>query len=145
MESRRVLLVEDNPQDEKLTLRALRNINVGNDIDVVRDGAEALDYLFQRNAYADRAGQPPPAVILLDIKLPKISGLDVLEALRANEATRNVPAVMLTSSDEDRDVIQSYLKGANSYVRKPVDAGEFSRAVAQLGMYWLILNEPPNR
>ena len=145
MDSRKVLLVEDNPQDEKLTLRALRNIHVANDIDVVRDGAEALDYLLQRGAHADKAGQPLPAVVLLDIKLPKMDGIEVLAAIRADEALRTVPVVMLTSSDEDRDVIRSYMHGANSYVRKPVDAGEFSRAVAQLGLYWLILNEPPVR
>lgn len=145
MDSRKVLLVEDNPQDEKLTLRALRNIHVANDIDVVRDGAEALDYLLQRGDHADKAGQPPPAVVLLDIKLPKMDGIEVLSAIRADEALRTVPVVMLTSSDEDRDVIRSYMHGANSYVRKPVDAAEFSRAVAQLGLYWLILNEPPVR
>jgi CheY-like chemotaxis protein len=145
MDSRKVLLVEDNPQDEKLTLRALRNVHVANDIDVVRDGAEALDYLLQRGDHADKAGQPPPAVVLLDIKLPKMDGIEVLSAIRADEALRTVPVVMLTSSDEDRDVIRSYMHGANSYVRKPVDAAEFSRAVAQLGLYWLILNEPPVR
>lgn len=145
MDSRKVLLVEDNPQDEKLTLRALRSIHVANEVDVVRDGAEALDYLLQRGEHADKAGQQPPAVVLLDIKLPKMDGIEVLTAIRADQALRTLPVVMLTSSDEDRDVIRSYMHGANSYVRKPVDASEFSRAVAQLGLYWLILNEPPVR
>lgn len=140
---RKILLVEDNPQDEKLTLRALRRINIANSIDVVRDGAEALDYLFRRKAYTGLAGQPMPAVVLLDIKLPKMSGLEVLAALRQHEPTRNLPVVMLTSSNEDSDVLHSYRSGANSYVRKPVEAGEFTEAVARVGLYWMVLNEPP--
>ena len=144
MEQRKVLLVEDNPQDEKLTLRALRKLNLANEIDVVRDGAEALDYLWRRNAFAELRDEPLPAVVLLDIKLPKLSGIDVLGELRAHDATRILPVVMLTSSDEDRDMIASYRNGANSYVRKPVDAGEFAAAVGQLGVYWLALNELPN-
>lgn len=143
MDRRKVLLVEDNPQDEKLTLRALRQLNLGNGIDVVRDGDEALAYLLRRGAFALLASDPLPAVVLLDLKLPKLGGLDVLAALRAEEATRALPVVILTSSDDEHDVLQSYLGGANSYVRKPVDPGEFARAVAQLGLYWLILNEVP--
>ncbi len=140
---RKILLVEDNPQDEKLTLRALRRINIANGVDVVRDGAEALDYLLRRKAFSGLAGQPMPAVVLLDIKLPKMSGLEVLAALRQQEQTRNLPVVMLTSSNEDSDVLQSYRSGANSFVRKPVEAGEFTEAVARLGLYWMVLNEPP--
>jgi CheY-like chemotaxis protein len=143
MDRRKVLLVEDNPQDEKLTLRALRKLRLANEIVVVRDGAEALDFLFSRGPYADPAGQVLPAVVLLDINLPKLSGIDVLAQLRAQPATRTLPVVMLTSSDEERDIIDSYRHGANSYVRKPVDAGEFAKAVAELGLYWLALNEPP--
>lgn len=143
MKGRRILLVEDNPQDERLTLRALRRISIANAIDVVRDGAEALDYLLRRGAYAELADEPLPAVVLLDIMLPKMSGLEVLAALREHARTRNLPVVVLTSSDEDSDVLQSYRSGANSYVRKPVDAGEFTEAVARLGLYWLLLNQPP--
>jgi two-component system, response regulator len=141
-ESRTVLLVEDNPNDEVLTLRALAKGNMANSIDVVRDGVEALDYLFARGAYTDRAGKDLPAVVMLDLKLPKLSGLEVLQALRANESTRRLPVVVLTSSDEQRDVIASYEFGANSYVRKPVSFEEFSAAVSQLGFYWLMLNAP---
>lgn len=140
---RKILLVEDNPQDEKLTLRALQKLQVVNEVDVVRDGAEALDYLWCRGAYADRAGKALPAVVLLDIKLPKLSGLDVLMQLRSEETTRTLPVVMLTSSDEEQDIVDSYRNGANSYVRKPVNAGEFADAVARLGLYWLALNEIP--
>lgn len=143
MNARRVLLVEDNPQDEKLTLRALQNLNIGNQIDVARDGAEALDYLFRRGVYARIANQPLPGVVLLDIKLPRLSGIEVLEQLRADASTRAMPVIMLTSSDEGRDIDESYRKGANSYVRKPVDAGEFAQAVSQIGRYWLRLNELP--
>lgn len=143
MDRRRVLLVEDNPQDERLTLRALRKLQLANEIDVVRDGAEALDYLYGTGAHAERAGQPLPAVVLLDIKLPKLSGIEVLARLRAESSTQTLPVVMLTSSDEDRDIVDSYRNGANSYVRKPVDAGEFVKTVAQLGLYWLALNELP--
>lgn len=145
MRSRRLLLVEDDPQDEKLTLRALRSINVGNAVDVVHDGAAALDYLFCENTYASRSPCEAPAIVLLDIKLPKLSGLEVLERLRAAPHTRTQPVVILTSSDEERDLIASYELGVNSYVRKPLDAREFTQAVAQLGLYWLVLNELPGK
>ena len=136
-----ILLVEDNPDDELLTRRALKNANVTNEIVVARDGAEALDYIFGTGACAER-GPLRPAVVLLDIKLPKVNGLEVLERIRSNERTRLLPVVMLTSSNEERDVIRSYELGVNSYVRKPVEFGAFSEAVIQLGLYWLLLNEP---
>jgi len=136
-----ILLVEDNPRDEELTLRALRNSNVLNPMVVARDGAEALDYLFARGAYADRSATALPQLVLLDLKLPKVDGLEVLEALRADERTRLLPVVILTSSVEEQDLIRGYSLGANSYVRKPVDFVQFIEAVRQLGLYWLILNE----
>ncbi len=138
-----LLLVEDNPQDEKLTLRAFKKHNIVNKIDVVRDGAEALDYLFAAGVYEGRSGSANPAVILLDLKLPKIDGLEVLKRLRADGRTKNIPVVILTSSDEEKDRIESYELGANSYVRKPVKFEEFIEAVRILGLYWLLLNEPP--
>ncbi len=137
-----ILLVEDNPDDEALTLRALKNANVTNKIVVARDGAEALDYIFGTGACAER-GPLTPAIILLDIKLPKLDGLQVLERIRGDERTRLLPVVMLTSSDEERDVVRSYELGVNSYVRKPVEFDAFSEAVKRLGLYWLLLNEPP--
>ena len=136
-----ILLVEDNPRDEELTLRALKKSNVLNPVVVVRDGVEALDYLFARGAHASRDRDAMPQVILLDLKLPKIDGLEVLRAVRANEFTRLLPIVVLTSSVEEQDLIRSYSLGANSYVRKPVDFVQFIEAVRQLGLYWLILNE----
>jgi two-component system, response regulator len=136
-----VLLVEDNPDDEELTLVALKENNIGNPVVVVRDGAEALDYLFGDDR-ADRSS-PLPVVVLLDLKLPKVSGLEVLRRLRADEKTKCIPVVVLTSSKEEQDRVQSYSLGANSYVRKPVDFGQFVEAVKQLGLYWLVLNEPP--
>ena len=143
MSTRVLLLVEDNPNDEELTLRAFRKVNVANPIAVVRDGAEALDWLFASGAHAGRNPLDTPAVILLDLKLPKLSGLEVLKRLRADERTRLVPVVVLTTSNEDRDVIESYALGANSYIRKPVNFNDFTQAVAQLGVYWLALNQPP--
>lgn len=137
MNEKVILLVEDNPDDEALTLRALKINNIRNEIVVARDGAEALDYIF---ANADR----PPAVILLDLKLPKVDGLDVLRRIRANERTRLFPIVILTSSKEDQDVARGYSLGCNSYVRKPVDFDEFVTAASQLGVYWLLLNEHPS-
>lgn len=131
-----ILLVEDNPDDEKLTLRALKKNNVANPVTVARDGQEAIDYLFD-------AGKPLPAVILLDLKLPKVGGLEVLRRVRADERTRRVPVVILTSSKEDSDLTAGYNLGCNSYVRKPVEFDKFVEAVGHLGMYWLILNEPP--
>ena len=137
-----ILLVEDNPDDELLTLRTLKNANVSNNIVVVHDGAEALDYLFGKGVYKGR-GVAQPAVILLDIKLPKVDGLEVLQRIRSGDRTRLLPVVMLTSSDEQSDLVRSYELGVNSYVRKPVGFEELSQAVAQLGLYWLLINEPP--
>lgn len=139
-----ILLVEDDADDEALTVRALTQYRVTNDIVVVRDGAEALDYLFCTGTYAGR--QPAtPAVVLLDLKLPRIDGLEVLRRVRADERTKYLPVVILTSSDEEQDIVRSYSLGANSYVRKPVDFGRFSDAVRQLGLYWLLLNAVPRR
>lgn len=138
-----ILLVEDNPDDEKLTLRAFKRNNILNSVAVTRDGVEALDYLFARGAYAERAGKPLPAIILLDLKLPKLDGMGVLKAIRGDERTRLIPVVVLTSSKEDQDLVQSYSLGANSYVRKPVDFGEFLEAVRVLGIFWLMMNQPP--
>ena len=143
MNDRVILLVEDEEDDVALTLRALKKGNIANEVMVVRDGAEALDWLFTAGAYAGRDPDDAPAVVLLDLKLPKVDGLEVLRRVRADERTRLLPVVVLTSSKEERDVIGSYSLGCNSYVRKPVDFLEFSDAVRQLGLYWLILNEPP--
>ena len=139
-DDRIILLVEDNPRDEELTLRALRKSNVLNPVVIAHDGVEALDYLFARGAYADRDPAAMPQVVLLDLKLPKVDGLEVLRAMREAPATRLLPVVVLTSSVEEQDLIRSYALGANSYVRKPVDFVEFIEAVRQLGLYWLILN-----
>jgi two-component system response regulator len=138
-----ILLVEDNPDDVELTLRALEQYNVTNQISVVRDGAEALDYLFATGAYADRDTSAMPAVVLLDLKLPKVDGLEVLQRMRADERTKLVPVVILTSSKEEQDMVNGYKFGANSYVRKPVDFTQFIEAARQLGLYWLVINEPP--
>ena len=136
-----VLLVEDNPRDEELTLRAFKKGNIMNSVVVARDGVEALDYLFARGAHAGRDQAAMPQVVLLDLKLPKLDGLEVLKALRANEFTKLLPVVVLTSSVEEQDLIRSYSLGANSYMRKPVDFVQFIEAVRQLGLYWLVLNE----
>jgi len=142
MASSPILLVEDNPDDEALTLRAFRKNNITNDVVVARDGAEALDYLFATGAYAKR--EPvPPQIVILDLKLPKIDGLEVLRRMRAAPQTKLLPVVILTSSNEERDRLDGYGLGANSYVRKPVDFAEFVDAVRQLGLYWLLLNERP--
>ncbi len=143
MSNRTILLVEDNPDDEALTVRALRHHNLANQITVVRDGAEALEFLFSEGAYAKRDLERLPAVVLLDLMLPKIGGLEVLQRLRSDDRTKFLPVVVLTSSDEERDVIDSYKFGANSYVRKPVEFDDFSAAVLQLGLYWILHNEPP--
>jgi len=143
MSTKVVLLVEDNPSDEALTLRALKKNGIANSVDVARDGAEALDYLFRTGIHADRSGADLPTVVLLDLNLPKIGGLEVLKRIRADERTKLLPVVILTSSDEERDFLEGYESGANSYVRKPVEFGEFAQAVHQLGLYWLILNETP--
>ena len=138
-----ILLVEDNPDDVALTLRALEKHNIKNKVTVARDGAEALDYLFATGAYSDRDTSVMPAVIILDLKLPKVDGLTVLERMRADERTKLVPVVILTSSKEEQDMIKGYKLGANSYVRKPVDFAQFIEAARQLGLYWLVINEPP--
>ena len=144
-EKRTILLVEDNPDDVELTLRALKQYNVRNEIAVVRDGAEALDYLFATGAYAERSTCPMPAVVILDLKLPKVDGFEVLQRMRADERTKLVPVVILTSSKEEKDMVNGYKFGANSYVRKPVDFTQFVEAARQLGLYWLVINEPPPR
>lgn len=143
MADKNILLVEDNPDDEALTLRALKRNNIGNEVVIARDGAEALDYLFGRGPYAGRDMNVMPAMTLLDLKLPKIDGLEVLKRLRADDRTKLLPVVILTSSKEEQDLINGYSLGANSYIRKPVDFTQFVEAVRQLGLYWLVLNESP--
>ncbi len=138
-----ILLVEDNPDDEALTLRAFRKSNILNPVVVARDGVEALDYLFGTGAHAGRDTAEQPQVVLLDLKLPKLDGLEVLRRLRADPRTRLLPVVILTTSNEDRDILSSYQLGANSYIRKPVDFEQFIEAARQLGLYWLVLNVPP--
>ncbi len=145
MNDRPILLVEDNADDEKLALRAFSKMHIGNEIVVARDGAEALDYLFGEGIFAGRDVTCEPALVLLDIKLPKIDGLEVLKRIRATPATRILPVVLLTSSREEQDLITGYEFGANSYVRKPIDFNEFLTAVGQLGVYWLLLNELPGK
>ncbi len=145
MEGKMILLVEDNPDDELLTLRALKKNNIGNNLVVVRDGAEALDFLHCKGAYTNRDLNDLPQIILLDLNLPKIGGLDVLRNIRETQSMRLLPVVILTSSKEEQDLINGYSLGANSYIRKPVDFNQFVEAVHQLGLYWLILNEPPPR
>lgn len=143
MSEKLILLVEDNPDDEELTLRALKQAKIANDIVVARDGRLALDYLFGEGEYSARDAGRMPALVLLDLKLPKLGGLQVLERLRADARTALIPVVVLTSSSEDEDMLRSYKLGANSYVRKPVEFGAFASAVAQLGLYWMLLNQPP--
>lgn len=138
-----ILLVEDNPTDEALILRALKRHGINNEVIVVHDGAEALDYLFGTGAHCGREVSDRPAVVMLDLKLPKVDGLEVLRRVRAAPGTRMQPVVILTSSSQDEDLVQGYCSGANSYVRKPVEFTEFAEAVRQVGLYWLILNEPP--
>lgn len=140
-----ILLVEDNPDHEALTLRALRKAGLANPVVVAHDGAEALDFLFGGGAYAGRDLREMPNTVLLDLKLPKVDGLEVLQRMRSDPRTRVIPVVVLTSSDEERDLVTSYQLGANSYIRKPVDFIEFLEATRQLGLYWLVLNEPPTR
>jgi two-component system response regulator len=141
MREKIILLVEDNPDDELLTLRALEKSNILNKVVVTRDGTEALDYLFGTGAYAGRDTNTMPQVVLLDLKLPKMDGLEVLQQLREDERTAMLPVVILTSSNEEQDIVDSYRLGANSYIRKPVDFVQFTEAVRQLGLYWLVLNE----
>ena len=140
-----ILLVEDNPDDEALTLRALKKNNIMNEVVVARDGVEALDYLFGKGVYANRDMSVMPNLILLDLKLPKMDGLEVLRHLRTDDRTKILPVVILTSSKEEQDLITGYSLGANSYVRKPVDFSQFIEAVRQLGLYWFVLNESPPR
>jgi two-component system, response regulator len=140
-----ILLVEDNPDDEELTRRALKQHHILNEVVVVRDGAEAIDYLFGQGGYADNGPAPLPELILLDLKLPKLSGMEVLQRLRHDSRTQLIPVVVLTSSSEEEDIVGSYRHGANSYVRKPVSFSQFTEAVRSLGVYWLLLNESPLR
>jgi two-component system response regulator len=141
MEGKVILLVEDNPRDEALTLRALKKSNIVNEVIVMRDGVEAIDYLFAIGQHADRDKTVLPQLILLDLKLPKVGGLEVLRKIRAEEHTKRLPVVIFTSSSEEEDMIKSYDLGANSYVRKPVEFEHFLDATRQLGMYWLMLNQ----
>jgi two-component system response regulator len=138
-----ILLVEDNPRDAELTIRALKKHNLANLLFTVEDGAEALDFIYCRGKYATRDGGHPPKVVLLDLKLPKVSGLEVLRALKQDEKTRSIPVVVVTSSREDPDIKTAYGLGANSYVVKPVDFDAFAEAVSSLGLYWLLVNQPP--
>jgi CheY-like chemotaxis protein len=140
-----ILLVEDNPDDEALTLRALKKHKIANEVVVAHDGVEALEWLFGEGAYAGRDTSVQPQVVLLDLNMPRLSGLEVLDRIRADPRTRAVPVVVLTSSKQEEDVMASYAKGANSYVRKPVDFSEFAHAVQQLGVYWLLVNQPAPR
>ena len=143
MKTKTILLVEDNPDDVQLTLRALKKSNIMNDIIVAQDGVEALDYLFGTGKFSGRDMSVMPQLILLDLKMPKMDGLEVLLRIRADERTKLLPVVVLTTSSEDKDRVESYKLGANSYVRKPVDFNQFAEAVNQLGLYWLVLNEGP--
>jgi two-component system response regulator len=138
-----ILLVEDNPNDAELTLRALKKNNLANNIVHVSDGEEALDFIFARNAYSDRQMINGPKVILLDLKLPKVDGLEVLKALKSDSRTKVIPVVVMTSSQEERDIVESYRLGVNSYITKPVDFDKFVEAVKTIGLYWLLLNQPP--
>jgi two-component system, response regulator len=143
MKDKVILLVEDNADDEVLTLRALRKNNIKNEVVVARDGAEALDYLFGRGAYEGRDTTVLPQIVLLDLNLPKLDGLQVLKSIRGDDTTKRLPVVILTSSKEEKDLLEGYDLGANSYVRKPVDFTAFAEAVHHLGLYWLVLNESP--
>lgn len=143
MNNKPILLVEDNADDEELTIHAFEKNRIGNQVIVARDGVEALDYLFGTGAWAERDPRDVPAMVLLDLKLPRVDGLEVLQRIRADERTRFLPVIILTSSNEDRDRLQGYSLGVNSYVRKPVDFDAFIEAAGQLGLYWLLLNESP--
>ncbi len=143
MKTKTILLVEDNPDDVALTLRALKKSKIMNEVTVAQDGVEAVDYLFGTGKYAGRDANMMPQVVLLDLKMPKMDGLEVLQRIRKDERTKVLPVVVLTTSSEDRDRIESYKLGANSYIRKPVDFNQFAEAVNQLGLYWLVLNEAP--
>lgn len=145
LQSKVILLVEDNPDDVELTLMAFKKYNIMNDVVIAGDGAEALDYIFGKDEYASRDMSNLPEVVLLDLKLPKVDGLEVLQRLRADERTKHLPVVILTSSNEERDIINGYDLGANSYVQKPVEFTQFLEAVGQLGIYWLLLNKSPKK
>lgn len=145
MNTNPILLAEDNPDDQELALRAFAKSNLSNDIVLVKDGVEALDYLFGRGEYAGDEPPPLPAVALLDLKMPRKDGLEVLQEIRTHERTKYLPVVLLTSSKEEQDIVRGYRLGVNSYVRKPVDFNEFLKAIQQLGLYWLILNEAPQQ
>jgi len=138
-----ILLVEDSAEDAELTIRALRRSKIANEIRVAEDGAEALDFLFCRGAHKDRTFVHPPRLVLLDLKLPKVSGMEVLRAIRADERTRAIPVVVLTSSKEERDVIEGYKLGVNAYAQKPVDFEQFAETVRQIGMFWMLINQAP--
>lgn len=138
-----ILLVEDNPRDVEMTLRALRKRNLANKVQVVTDGVEALDFIFAKGKYSGRNTANGPKVVMLDLKLPKISGLEVLKKIKADESTKIIPVVVLTSSQEEKDLIESYKLGVNSYIIKPIDFDKFLDAVGQLGLYWLLINKPP--
>ena len=141
METKDILYIEDNPNDIELTLRALKKYNVANSIQVIKDGEEALEYIFATGRYAERDKNKKPKVILLDLKLPKVSGLEILKKLKSEEQTKNIPVVVLTSSSEEKDMLESYNYGVNSYVVKPIKFENFSEAVSTLGLYWLLINE----
>jgi CheY-like chemotaxis protein len=143
IEMTEILLVEDNPQDLELALRALRKAHVANRVHVARDGVEAVEFIFGEGAHSARRGLPPPKVVLLDLKLPKLDGLEVLKRIKGDPRTRAIPVVVLTSSQEQRDVVESYQLGVNSYIVKPVDFEQFASAVQNLGLYWLLINHPP--
>ena len=143
LEQIEILLAEDSPSDAEMTQRALRQHNLGNHLHWVKDGAEALDYLFGRGAYAGRDLARPPKLVLLDIKMPKVDGIEVLRQIKADERTTHVPVVVMTSSNEERDVLESYRLGANSYIVKPVDFGAFVDVVARIGLYWVLANRVP--
>jgi two-component system, response regulator len=138
-----ILLVDDNPSDVELTIHSLRRNSLANKIHVAEDGVQALDFIFCREAFKDRSFSAPPAVVLLDLKLPKIGGLEVLRAIRADERTKAIPVVILTSSAEQRDLIEGYQLGVNAYIQKPVDFDEFRKVIHQIGMFWLVVNQPP--
>lgn len=143
MEEIEILLVEDNPTDAELTMRALKRRNLANQVVWVKDGAEALDFIFATGDFSDRNPQDLPKLILLDLRMPKVDGLEVLQRIKAEENTRKIPVVVLTSSKEDRDIVESYKLGVNSYVSKPVEFDEFIDAVSTLGLYWMLINNPP--
>ena len=145
MDIQEFLLVEDNPDDELLTLRAINRKHIANPVVIVHDGAQALDYLFCRGEYTTRDITRLPSLVLLDLKLPKVNGIEVLRQMRSHESTRMIPVVVFTTSNEESDIIKSYQFGANSFIRKPVVFEEFLEAIGQLGLYWLALNQPPNR